>query len=1380
MQAGGLVAFTEQDAQSGASTPRRSRAAPAGTPHTLPELPHPKRLSFMGELTSQEPTRRASQLTTSAASTAKLESGNSLSVMPASTAVADTNKEAVTNSNTAAEQPTILSSAESSLQEVPRLSLEGSRQLDHSLSEANLGSLSSRSLDSSKRQLTSLHSMQSKPAQEASKKRAVRHSASGKIAVPGPNGSYSSRYANRQLSGKASPIPSESGLSSGKRSLVTSPTASVHGGQGIPAHLAGRLSGGRPATAVGADDRPGQTLAGAAAMLSGKMHARPSSSEGAGWHLATGDGLPFSPRGSLVASSGGSRTLRPITSQQEALFDAEGNMLPRTTSTEDPYLHGSLRQRYSDKEVSSPIQMASLSSKGMPAPKSALKQKQLGSALVTEPSNAGWDLGTHVHQADAAGTDSSEVELREVEDGQGEEQTGRSLQGAISLAPKRAGLTDAKEAHGSLQETSITEDVISPVGSFTSQRSTKSMVPGTETLAMSESASQADTQSRSRTQTRSQSHEDEADAAASSAAVAAAAEGNQEVSPVAAREADAAGGEPTVEWGAGTRASDVTSLGMTGRSASSRSTTQHRKEWEAPEVGTPNEVSQSLEDMMVQRFPELQALLVHSSFTNKAAPWRPIKSGHTSHAASLGVSRAASLGVSREASFTHSRPESRTARLPLSHLGDTFIEAAPAEQPVQAVAAGPASTVMLDSNSMADQSHVYDEEEGADDRGTMPLVEAAALGASSPGAIVRVPTSTTLSQADQIALRYQHQVQFQLQQTMGGSVVAPLSGRSASRSPARRSPTKHRPFHLSDSPWKSSPSDTAPMSNSQTLPAASRQPASPRKGQSPSRAKGLAAKGASPVKKQAERRSHQTERQNAAAGAGTSRSAYSPEVMSFGSYGGIAFSSFAPAMPAGMVETDDAAANVDDEDWADDSGKWGELTCTTPAAISKPAVATAGPAALAAALQGSQPKQSSISLAAITADAAEEEESDAVADQAFGGSGLGGAGEEGVHGPETEASQSYLSLLESLARECEFGSPGNSDSEPSPTAVQAPKQQQPWREMQSQGGKDEASSSRLQHSEAAVAKPVSAEVSHALSDISDLNFGDDAVEALLPDEASDADMHGNAADHQSQLPNLSSYHWLPPSNQAVTDDMQTGPASSAPSWSGAGNDPRGIGQFQAKHAVNYVGKSARRPKVDTPPPKVGRLQGFISKLRRGGSQQEEEYDLSRPASIAGPRPLDFEAELSPAAKSGTWLPKAFSRAGSDSAALPSSPAAPQGRTRFADEPPLASQAAQPDLKEEQDGPLPSRKAPPETFTALPSLPVPGPIAADALLPATSPSSASKTSQVLAAAPVSHGVGRGMKASGLLVVRQEMSQSRQMPQSSSGSGSDDEISEMSVE
>lgn len=99
--------------------------------------------------------------------------------------------------------------------------------------------------------------------------------------------------------------------------------------------------------------------------------------------------------------------------------------------------------------------------------------------------------------------------------------------------------------------------------------------------------------------------------------------------------------------------------------------------------------------------------------------------------------------------------------MPLSHVGDTSIEASPGGQPVQADAAGPGSTVMLDNGSMANQtaqpSHVHDEVEAADDTGTMPLVEAAALGASSPGAVVRVPTTTTLSQADQIALRYQHQ-----------------------------------------------------------------------------------------------------------------------------------------------------------------------------------------------------------------------------------------------------------------------------------------------------------------------------------------------------------------------------------------------------------------------------------------------------------------------------------------------------------------------------------------------------------------------------------------------------------------------------------------------
>ncbi len=67
----------------------------------------------------------------------------------------------------------------------------------------------------------------------------------------------------------------------------------------------------------------------------------------------------------------------------------------------------------------------------------------------------------------------------------------------------------------------------------------------------------------------------------------------------------------------------------------------------------------------------------------------------------------------------------------------------------------------LDASSMTEQTaHSVNDnslEDAAEGSGTMPLVEAAALGASSPGAVVRVPTSTALSQADQIALRYQYQ-----------------------------------------------------------------------------------------------------------------------------------------------------------------------------------------------------------------------------------------------------------------------------------------------------------------------------------------------------------------------------------------------------------------------------------------------------------------------------------------------------------------------------------------------------------------------------------------------------------------------------------------------
>lgn len=61
-------------------------------------------------------------------------------------------------------------------------------------------------------------------------------------------------------------------------------------------------------------------------------------------------------------------------------------------------------------------------------------------------------------------------------------------------------------------------------------------------------------------------------------------------------------------------------------------------------------------------------------------------------------------------------------------------------------------------SSVVQQDGTQDGHAAGDSSSSMSLVEAAALAASSPGAVVHVPTSTALSQADQIALRYQHQV----------------------------------------------------------------------------------------------------------------------------------------------------------------------------------------------------------------------------------------------------------------------------------------------------------------------------------------------------------------------------------------------------------------------------------------------------------------------------------------------------------------------------------------------------------------------------------------------------------------------------------------------
>lgn len=124
------------------------------------------------------------------------------------------------------------------------------------------------------------------------------------------------------------------------------------------------------------------------------------------------------------------------------------------------------------------------------------------------------------------------------------------------------------------------------------------------------------------------------------------------------------------------------------------------------------------------------------------------------------------------------RPESRHGHLPMSHLGAQSPEAILPELPVL----GTVDQAQLphDSSSMSEQNSAQhgrvDSMEAAmgdcssvgtqsaegegqmdDSHNSMPLVEAAAIGASSPGAFVRVPTSTALSQADQIALRYHNQ-----------------------------------------------------------------------------------------------------------------------------------------------------------------------------------------------------------------------------------------------------------------------------------------------------------------------------------------------------------------------------------------------------------------------------------------------------------------------------------------------------------------------------------------------------------------------------------------------------------------------------------------------
>ena len=492
-----------------------------------------KRLSFLGEPVVAEPGRAGvpktllgvanSSATTKSGGNLEVSVSGTASAVPSSTTTADSENidghlvaieaaglpvKAVTTNDAEAMQSLQYSVGVAHQEAASIQSQEGGASEQHL---TDLESSTGQSLDgsASKRRLTSVHSMQNESSQDSSKKRTIRHSLSGKnatlsAAVP-TSSSYSSRYATRQLSGKSSPASTD-GAVTPRRSLVASPAASIHGVSLAAVQHPSKPGSGKPASGVRSDDVPGATLAGAAAVL--KSHARPSSVDGAGWHLATGDGLPFSPRGSLVASSGGSRTLRPITSQQEALFDAEGNMLPRgqpeaaqtgvkidisqgspldsktastgvvtaeytglrakqkipakhgilsmclspcfclrsrTTSTEDQYVQGSLRQRFADKEATAGT--SALASKGLPAPTLAVKQKQASGDPASDIGVGNWDLGTKVHEQGTV--DAADVQLSEARKEAGD---GGSLQGAISLAPKRGGLAEIQPDQSPLQE----------------------------------------------------------------------------------------------------------------------------------------------------------------------------------------------------------------------------------------------------------------------------------------------------------------------------------------------------------------------------------------------------------------------------------------------------------------------------------------------------------------------------------------------------------------------------------------------------------------------------------------------------------------------------------------------------------------------------------------------------------------------------------------------------------------------------------------------------------------------------------------------------------------------------------------------------------------
>ena len=292
-------------------------------------------------------------------------------------------------------------------------------------------------------------------------------------------------------------------------------------------------------------------------------------------------------------------------------------------------------------------------------------------------------------------------------------------------------------------------------------------------------------------------------------------------------------------------------------------------------------------------------------------------------------------------------------------------------------------------------------------------------------------------------------------------------------------------------------------------------------------------------------------------------------------------------------------------DWADDSGKWGELTNSQSSALPVPPP---------------QPMHSSVSLAEIARDAADNRAADERPDPSYRRRPQRGA-EPGPKANKDAASRSYLSVLESLAREGEFGSPGNSDNDSSPAATQAHVMEQAWGADQflRVGPQDPS----LRGSYKAAAAEESSQLSEASS-----TFGDAPAEGLLPLEASDmhmdgteggaegASQHGASGKHTHAGATLGS---LQASHAGAAGDEQT-----ARQLAEEEDQPSSLALALAALAATAAQKHAEQTSMQQPQPDAA---DFVNKLQTA----DADVDVDEQASVSSDSDCDVLASAAAAA-----------------------------------------------------------------------------------------------------------------------------------------------------